>query len=270
MTNHSNINKHDKPRQIAMWNCPRSRSTAITRAFEQLDGCTIFDTPFYGAYLQVAGNESPEHSHPKVGTWQQDPAKIIAAMTEPLPEGRYVFQRHISRTVLPAFGRSWLASLNNFFLIRHPRSIIASYRKVLDRYGESRPVTVEDIGIDILADLFDHTRQLCGEEPLVLHSDDLAREPARVLQLLCQRLEIPFSERMLRWEPNLEGSALSGGLGDQDSKSWSETWYTSIAQSSGFKPYEEEADVHLPVELEPILEQCMPYYEHLSAHRARF
>ena len=39
-------NKH-----IAMWAIPRSRSTAITRAFEQLDKCVGYDEPLYGAYF---------------------------------------------------------------------------------------------------------------------------------------------------------------------------------------------------------------------------
>ena len=42
-----------------MWSCPRSRSTAIARAFEQLDDCIVFDEPFFGAYLVKRGLEEP-------------------------------------------------------------------------------------------------------------------------------------------------------------------------------------------------------------------
>ena len=46
-------NKH-----IAMWFYPRSRSTAITRAFEQLDECVVYDEPFYSAYLAIKGQDN--------------------------------------------------------------------------------------------------------------------------------------------------------------------------------------------------------------------
>ncbi len=263
----STLDQPDPSRQIAMWNCPRSRSTVITRAFEQLEGCTIFDTPLYGAYLLATGNASPEHRHPRVeADWEQDYTKVIAAMTRELPEGRYVFQRHISRTVLPAFGRDWLASLTNFFLIRHPKDILVSYKKVLVRYGEDRPVTFEDIGIDILWGLVEDVTRIEGKRPLIVHSDDLARAPADVLRVLCGRLGVPFSESMLSWEPNLQGSTLRGDTSSGDGKSWSETWYTSIANSSGFTPFR-PSEEPLDEALEPLLERCLPYYEKLNAHK---
>nr|AYN62255.1 truncated SxtN [Heteroscytonema crispum UCFS10] len=39
-------NKH-----IAMWACPRSRSTVISRAFENLDGCIVYDEPLFAPYV---------------------------------------------------------------------------------------------------------------------------------------------------------------------------------------------------------------------------
>ncbi len=37
-------------KHIAMWTAPRSRSTLIARAFEQLDECWLIDQPFYPPY----------------------------------------------------------------------------------------------------------------------------------------------------------------------------------------------------------------------------
>jgi hypothetical protein len=48
-------NKH-----IAMWTCARSRSTLVTRAFQQLDGCVIFDEPFYPPYLFTQQVDHPQ------------------------------------------------------------------------------------------------------------------------------------------------------------------------------------------------------------------
>ncbi len=45
------INRMKTNKHIALWTCPRSRSTLMTRAFEELEGCLIFDEPLYAPYL---------------------------------------------------------------------------------------------------------------------------------------------------------------------------------------------------------------------------
>lgn len=262
-----------KNKHIAMWSCPRSRTTAITRAFEQLDGCAVFDTPFFGAYLRFAETRVDQFDRPEIdAAWEADPEKVITQMTGDLPEGAsFSFQRHISRTVLPQFGRDWLKSLNNFFLIRHPQEIILSYQNVLERYNIANQyqLTMHDIGIDVLYHLFLDVEAIWGQTPLVIHSDDLAKNPALVLAFLCDKLGVDFSEKMLTWENALKNSTLAGSSVTSASKTWAKTWYTTIHNSSGFLPYEKKEEP-LHDELRPLLEACMPFYEKLFEHRVIF
>jgi hypothetical protein len=246
-------------KHIAMWSAPRSRSTVITRAFEQNTTCMVLDEPFYAPYLLTHGLDHPDRKD-VLSCKETDYEKIIELIAGDLPEGfSYSFQKHIAKTILPEFGRSWLAKLNNFFLIRHPKEIIISYQKV---YGN---VTLHDVGLQELYHIFEEVWSQTGKIPLVIHSNDVVREPARALKALCSRLDIPFSEDMLSWKPNLEDSKLllSGPL-----LSHAERWYSAVMNSSGFMPYQDKEKT-LPDELEPLLQECMLFYSKLLQHSIR-
>lgn len=254
-------NKH-----IAMWSCPRSRTTAITRAFERLPGCMIFDTPFFSAYLSITETPVDRFDRSEIdNAWEKDHKAVIARMTGDLPDGvTFSFQRHISRTVLPEFGRDWLKSLYNFVLVRDPSEIILSYQRVLDKYGigDQHQLTMHDIGIDRLYHLAIDIETVTGRKPLVIHSDDLARDPALVLSFLCDQFGIEFDEKMLTWEPGLQNSELVGSSVAKAAETWSQTWYDTVANSTGFLPFEKKQAV-VPAHLHPLLDACSPYYAKL-------
>ena len=255
-------NKH-----IAMWSCPRSRTTAITRAFERLPGCAIFDTPFFGAYLTITETPVDRFDRSEIDSfWEKDYEAVIARMTGDLPDGvAFSFQRHISRTVLPEFGRDWLKSLHNFVLVRDPSEIILSYQRVLDKYGiaDQHQLTMHDIGIDRLYNLMIDIETVTGRKPLVIHSDDLARDPALVLSFLCDQFGIEFDEQMLTWEPGLQNSEIAGPSLAKAAETWSQTWYDTVAKSTGFLPFEKKQEV-VPEHLRPLLDACSPYYAKLT------
>lgn len=84
-------------KHIAMWSCPRSRSTVITRAFEQLPGSMIFDEPFFGSYLVHHGyNNASARSTEEVAKFAEtDYRKVIQKITGDLPDGvSFSFQKH--------------------------------------------------------------------------------------------------------------------------------------------------------------------------------
>ena len=82
---------------------------------------------------------------------------------------------------LPEFGRDWLKSLHNFFLIRDPKEIVVSWHKV---YGK---VTKHDIGIEELYNIFKEVEPFSARTPLVIDSTDLIKNPKKALNLLCSK-----------------------------------------------------------------------------------
>lgn len=250
-------NKH-----IAMWSCPRSRSTLVTRSFEQLDGCMIFDEPLYAPYLLENAFDHPEREL-VIAHRETDYQKVIQLITNDLPEGiLFSFQKHIAKNILPYDDRKWIKSLDNFFLIRNPQEIILSYSKVCPT------VTKHDVGMESLYNLYQELETFTDQSPLVIDSTDLIKNPRGYLHFLCNQLDIAFSENMLSWEAKLETKKDFNNpfpwlwTGDLPPT----PWYTSIDNSTGFVPYQEK-EINLPEELMPVFEECFPIYQKLWERR---
>ena len=260
-----------KNKHIATWSCSRSRSTVIAHAFEQLEECLLLDSPFYGPYVfhQGISLDAP-YRQEIIERFETDYAKVIEMIIGDLPEGRsFSFQRHIARTALPQFGRNYLQYLNNFFLIRHPKEIILSWQQVQKRFGKLEEITSQDIGIDLLSNIFRDVKDITKNIPLVIESSDIIRNPRQVLKFLCNYFEIVFSEEMLTWDQGLSKSKFLPDNFSSTSKDWSKTWYSTIVNSTGFIPYKER-ETELTEELVSLLEFCLPYYEKLLEHRVTF
>ncbi len=82
-------------------------------------------------------------------------------------------------------------------------------------------------------------------------------DPEKVLRQLCQRIDLPFTARMLHWEA---GPRPEDGV-------WAPHWYRAVHQSTGFAPY--RAKSGFPEQLNALLDECQPWYERLFAHAIR-
>jgi len=257
-------NKH-----IAMWAGPRSRSTVIARAFEQLDGCVVYDEPLLGSYMLLRNNPWGEHIvlEKIINNCETDYKEVIKKLTGDLPDGKcFSFQKISTDEYLPEFGIDWVKKLTNFFLIRNPKEIILS----IDRSGALKRelITSEAIGVEALYKVFKEVEAVIGKIPLVIHSDDVVKNPRQTLQWLCDYMGITFDEKMLSWELDLQNSTLLNWrslIKNPDS----EPWYETVRNSQTFIPYEKK-EIDLPDELMPRLEESMPYYEKLLQHRQVF
>ena len=259
-------NKH-----IGMWACPRSRSTVTTRAFEQLDGCVVYDEPFSGAYLWHRSERFhlDKLTEDKRKEVESDHTKVIAKLTGELPEGAlFSFQKLSTDLYLPEFGQEWILELNNFFLIRHPRDILLSFHRGLphSEFDKQKEIDTEMIGIKLLYDIFKFLESTTGQTPLVISSDDVVKNPRNTLEWLCEYLGIEFHEKMLRWEAGLSSSSIDW-IGSLDPSS--DPWHATLRNSQSFLPYKENTEP-FPEELLPQLEESTPYYEELWRHRHVF
>jgi hypothetical protein len=246
-------NKH-----IAMWFCPRSRSTVIARAFGQLDECVVYDEPFYGAYLAIKGQDNYLPLKPEeLSKYSElDYKKVINKITGELPDGAsFSFQKHNTKHALPEFGRDWIKELKNFFLIRNPQETIYSYWQANYCQGNLK---IDKVGWLQHFKLFEEIQQLTGETPLVIDSNELVKAPRKYLEFLCTKLGVNYSEKMLDWKP--ADNSLTWVQGSPY-----EHWYANALNTTKFTYEEKKLD--LPNELMPLLEECMPYYQKIFQHR---
>ena len=238
------------PLRIAMWSGPRNISTALMRAWENRDDCTVWDEPLYGYYLNATGISHPGAVE-VISAQAIDASEIIKRCIGDIPDDKNIFyQKHMTLHLLPELERSWLSSLVNCFLIREPEAVIASYAAVRS------DATLEDIGFIQQAELFDQVRRMTDETPMVIDSREFLLDPRAMLESICARLDIEFVPKMLNWP---KGARDSDGV-------WAKYWYDSVWNSTGFEAYRER-HYDLSGKDKQIAWLARPYYESLYQYR---
>ncbi|NUB45365.1 HAD family hydrolase [Fertoebacter nigrum] len=233
-----------------MWSGPRNLSTALMYAFAARGDCTVWDEPFYAAYLAATGIDHPMRAE-IIAAHDPDPASVALACAAPTDQPLF-YQKHMTVHMIPQFDRAFMRSLTNVFLIRHPARVVASYAK--KREGP----TLADIGFVQQADLFDEVCQWLGHAPLVIDSAEIRADPARALAGLCAALGISWTENMLHWPA---GGHAADGV-------WAPHWYGAVHRSTGFEAAEGPFPV-LSADYQRLSDQALPFYERLAAYRLR-
>jgi hypothetical protein len=243
-----------EPVRIAMWSGPRNISTAMMRAFGNRPDTAVADEPFYAAYLAATGLDHPMREE-VIGAQPTDWRAVVQNLLGPAPDGKaVVYAKLMTHHMLPSFGRDWIASCRNAFLIRDPVDVLASYAE-----KRAEP-TLADIGMAEQVELFERESDRLGTAPPVIESEDVLADPDGTLSALCAALGIPFVEAMLSWSP---GRRATDGA-------WAPAWYDAVERSTGFgPPGRKRAFADLSDELKPVAEAARPLYKRLAAHRLR-
>lgn len=231
-----------------MWSCPRSLSTALMRSFSSRPDTTVIDEPFYGAWLR----ERPE-IHPgtekllcTLNTDRHAVAQELRARSQtPRVSPAIQYEKHIVQHVTVPFVEREMQGVRHAFLIRHPARQLTSLEKILGEF----PLDVA--GWPMLAELF----SVFGGGAPVLDADDLGRDPARALRLLCAALALEFSQSQLTWSP---GKHPAEG-------SWAANWYQTVQSKSGFSPPGPLPKI--PPHLRAHYNRALPIYERMYAER---
>ena len=222
----------------------------MMRSWENRGDTAVWDEPFYACYLAATGAEHPGAAE-VIAAGATDWLRVAERLTGAVPGGHPVFfQKHMTHHLLPEIDRAWMDAVENCFLIRDPRDVIASYARVRDA------VTGEDVGIAQQAEIFEFIAARSNRVPIVVDARDLLEDPRAMLRALCEAIGIEFTHRMLAWPP---GSRDSDGV-------WARHWYKSVYESTGFRPYVPKAH-RLPAHLEPLARECGPLYRSLWRQR---
>ena len=235
-----------------MWSGPRNISTAMMRSWGNRGDTYVVDEPLYAHYLLQTGKDHPV-AEQIIASQENDWRKVVAWLTEGTPDGQAVFyQKHMTHHMLPEMDRAWLGRLTNCFLIRHPRQVITSYVR-----KHALP-TAEDVGFPQQREIFRWVREHADAQPPVLEARDVLEDPEKTLRLLCEKVGVAFTQRMLSWKP---------GLRETDGV-WAEHWYREVVSSTGFNPYKARDD-RVPPSLADVYDQCLACYHELYEHRLR-
>lgn len=233
-----------------MWSGPRNISSALMRSWGSRPDSFVCDEPFYAAYLKITGLDHPGAADVIAGH-ETDWRKVVAYILGDVPEGKAIFyQKHMAHHMLPEIDRGWIDSVSNCFLIRDPREMLTSLIKNIPH------PRLEDTGLPQQIEIFEQVARRTGWTPPVLDARDVLTNPRRMMELLCEALEVEFSGAMLSWPA---GPRATDGV-------WAKYWYEALERSTGFEPYKPKADV-LPEALAPLHARCRECYNFLYACR---
>jgi len=214
----------------------------------------VVDEPFYAHYLKVTGLDHPGRDE-VIACHEHDWRRVADSLLSPVPEGiSILYQKQMSHHLLPKMGREWLNGLTHAFLIRDPRSMIASLGEKLGEFD------LNATGLPQQIEIFEYVVRHTGRVPPVVDSAELLARPEPVLRALCAALDVPFDTRMLWWPA---GRRATDGV-------WAKYWYQRVASSTGFEPPPVIDEVAvLPPRAAAIEAQCRPLYERLREQCVR-
>ncbi len=203
------------------------------------------DEPFYAAYLASSGRADPGRDD-ILTAHETDPQQAAQDCLKNR-DADYVFQKHMPLHMLSHFPLDWAEQAQHFFLLRHPRRVIASYTKV-------RPdAAVADLGFRAQRQLYAKLTDITGMPPPIIHSEDILKAPKAALSALCRAMDMSFDKAMLSWTP---GAKPEDGV-------WAKYWYDNVINSSGFAPLNPKLPKLSP-RYDDILKACEADYAALA------
>lgn len=231
---------------ICLWSGPRNVSTALMYAFRQHSSVCVIDEPLYAHYLHTTGVTHPG-GEDVLAAQNNDGNQVIHDVIMGACDLPILFVKNMAHHLVN-LDLGFLDCTRNIFLIRDPKQMLPS---LINQIPEP---TLRDTGLKRQCDLLEDLHQR-GQQPIVLDSKELLLNPADILQQLCKHLGLSFSEEMLNWKA---GPIPEDGV-------WAKYWYHSVHTSTTFMEYKEKEEP-FPGFLNPLLDECQPYYQALYAH----
>lgn len=235
-------------KRICLWSGPRNISTALMYSFAQRKDTTVVDEPLYAHYLTSTDAGS---YHPGAGevieSQLTDGNRVIRDVIMGDYETPLVFFKNMTHHLV---GLEWdfLTETTNIILTRDPRDMLPSYAKNIEH------PSMRDTGYAKHLELLNYLHRI-GQNPPVIDSKELLIHPENKLAQLCNAMDIPFDESMLRWKP---GPLPEDGI-------WAKHWYQNVHQSSGFEPYTPKKEP-VPEHLLDLLKECEKMYNILTEY----
>ena len=220
---------------------PRNLSTALMYSFSRRPNTKVIDEPFYAHYLETTGIDHPGRE------------ETLNSMSSNLPDilkdiystkgCEILFLKNMAHHH-QQMDLNFLENMTNLFLVRNPKQLIASFAQVI-----SEP-TMQDIGLKKSWELFNIVE---SQNPLVLDSAEILKDPKLLLSKLCNKLNIPFYDEMLSWP--------KGGI--KEDGAWAEYWYKNVHNSTGFAK-QKTSSRELPKNCESLYLEALKYYNKLK------
>ena len=234
-------------KRICLWSGPRNISTALMYSFAQRADTQVLDEPLYGPYLVRTGTEHPGRTE-LLDELDLDVKSCLYSFVEQKYSAPVLFVKNMAHHLEGIEDHSFLSGLENIFLIRDPKEMLPTLIKQLPHPN------LLDTAYERQYQLFLELKSQ-GNQPLVIDSKELLLNPRKVLNQVCQRLDLRPDSGMLSWPAG----------GRPEDGPWAPHWYQNLHSSTEFQPYRPKTEP-FPVFLNALLHECRPYYDYLYEH----
>jgi hypothetical protein len=147
---------------------------------------------------------------------------------------------------------SFLASMKNTFILRHPDLVFGSLRRLKPDFTE------EEFGFVPLGQIFDRVTEL-GQTRVVVEGEVFRAAPEPILRAYCALVGLPFEPEMLRWR---SGRLRRWEPHEAESQA---KWHSTLEASTGIEP--PSPDPPPPAsELGDVYTRAVDIYRRVAAH----
>jgi hypothetical protein len=215
-------------RPVVLWATPRSVSTAFARAFMSHPEISVVLEPFTDVYYF-----GPDRVSCRYGDATGCADRTAAAVRrEVLASEGPTLIKEMSYQAAQYLG-GLLPQVTSSFMIREPVLVARSLAKLRPDFNE------EELGFETLWRIWKEAQCFPGS-PVVVDGERFRHHPESVLRNYCKQVGLPYSPRMLRWQP--------GPI-----KRWCPherrtqvRWHSAVESSDGVKPPALRLAVTLP------------------------
>ena len=231
-------------KKICLWSCPRNVSTALMYSFRERPDMEVYDEPLYAHYLNSTNLNHPGKKE-ILSSLEIDWKKVVYNVILKNRKKNSFFK--LMTHFLVDVDKSFLKDVQNIIFIRDPKEIIYSYSKVI------KNPNISDIGVKMQYDLYLYLKSV-NINAIILDSKKLLINPKKTLIKLCDLLNIPFYDTMLKWE---RGSKEEDGV-------WAKYWYENVHNTTSFLPYKKRLDIQFNSSQKNLYNECKYYYNLLT------
>ena len=232
---------------VACWSGPRNISTALMRSWSSRKDTYVTDEPFYAYYLKETKINHPMHEE-IINRYLSDYDEIVYHLTNDVPNKKNIwYQKHMAHHLIDLSNIDWIKKCQNCILLRHPKDVISSYT------AKNKLSCVTELGYPQQFEIVKFLKE-SNQSFKIIHSEDLLKNPRKVLFDWCTSIDIKFNESMLNWE---KGSHPNDGI-------WWKHWYNNVIETTGFQKSKKK-DIIIENNYDSIYNDSMKYYNYLTS-----
>ena len=215
------------------------------RSWSSRNDSFVSDEPFYAYYLKEQQLKHPMYKE-IIEYYPNTYDDVVTGLTSEIPNDKeHWYQKHMAHHLIDLNNISWIKNFENCILIRHPKDVINSYIK------KNTLNHVDELGYPQQYKIMRYLDSI-GKKFIVIDSNTLLNDPAKILSRWCSSVDLEFDISMLNWN---KGNHPQDGI-------WWKHWYDNVITTTHFQKFSANQS-ELDKKYQSIYDEALDYYNKL-------